>query len=397
MKKILIIEDDEIVASIYKTKFVNEGYQVETALDGEQGFALAVKFHPDVIILDLMLPKITGTELMKKLREEKGLEHVPIIVFSNTYLTHMVQEAWKAGATKCISKASCTPRQLIDVIRSVAGGADEGAAPDQSQLTASSAPQPDKARPDGKSEAEFSAELRNKFVQSFPATLKAMRAAHQGLVKAENDGARKKHAGELYRLVHAMTGNAGVSGMAGIAMMADALEALLRELDEKSQNINVSTLRTVASSIDFLLFLFEHAARKGEQYIPSALALVVDDEAISRKAVVQALEKVKIKYNDVEDSSKAYEMLLQNRYDLVFLDVDMPGMNGFELCTKLRALPAYKKIPVIFVTSLTDFESRASSMMSGGNDFIGKPFLLMELAVKALVYVLRARLNPQKS
>ena len=74
-------------------------------------------------------------------------------------------------------------------------------------------------------------------------------------------------------------------------------------------------------------------------------------------------------------------------------NVDMPGMNGFELCTKLRTLPAHKKTPVVFVTSLKHFESRASSTMSGGNDFIAKPFLFIELAVKALVYVLRGRLE----
>ena len=74
----------------------------------------------------------------------------------------------------------------------------------------------------------------------------------------------------------------------------------------------------------------------------------------------------------------------------------MPGMNGFELCTKLRNLPAHKTTPVVFVTSLNDFDSRASSMMSGGNDFIGKPFLFMELAVKALVHLLRGKFAPPR-
>jgi DNA-binding response OmpR family regulator len=67
-------------------------------------------------------------------------------------------------------------------------------------------------------------------------------------------------------------------------------------------------------------------------------------------------------------------------------------MNGFELCTRLRGFARNKNTPVVFVTGLTDFESRASSTMSGGNDLIAKPFLFMELAVKALVYILRARL-----
>jgi DNA-binding response OmpR family regulator len=70
----------------------------------------------------------------------------------------------------------------------------------------------------------------------------------------------------------------------------------------------------------------------------------------------------------------------------------MPGMNGFELCSKLRGFSTNKTTPVIFVTSLNDLENRANSMMSGGNDFIAKPFLFIELTVKALMYVLRGQL-----
>ncbi len=68
-------------------------------------------------MLDLMLPKMTGVELMKKIRSEPDLQKLPVIVFSNTYLTNLVQEAWKAGATKCLSKANCTPKQVIEVVR----------------------------------------------------------------------------------------------------------------------------------------------------------------------------------------------------------------------------------------------------------------------------------------
>src|SRR5678815_2045713 len=118
MKKILLIEDDQIIANIYRNKFTIEGFQVEIALDGQVGFDLVRTFRPDAVILDLMLPKLTGVELMKKIRSEPEFESLPVIVFSNTYLTHLVQEAWKAGATKCLSKSNCTPKQVIDVIRS---------------------------------------------------------------------------------------------------------------------------------------------------------------------------------------------------------------------------------------------------------------------------------------
>jgi CheY-like chemotaxis protein len=124
--------------------------------------------------------------------------------------------------------------------------------------------------------------------------------------------------------------------------------------------------------------------------------MVVDDEAISRRALVYALEKAKLKSVSVEDPLQAFQMLSQDQYDLIFLDVDMPNMSGFELCSRLRTLPAYKQTPVVFVTNLNDFESRANSTMSGGNDFIAKPFLFIELAVKALVYVLRGQLEPAR-
>ena len=97
MKKILIIEDDQIVANIYRNKFSIEGFQVEIANDGHLGLELVRSFRPDAVLLDLMIPKMTGVELMKEIRSEPDFEKLPVIVFSNTYLTNLVQDAWKAG------------------------------------------------------------------------------------------------------------------------------------------------------------------------------------------------------------------------------------------------------------------------------------------------------------
>jgi len=245
------------------------------------------------------------------------------------------------------------------------------------------------------SDAAFQAQLRQSFLQTMPATLTASRTALQALAKNPDEATRVRQLQELYRRIHAMTGNAGVAGVLHIAQMGDALEALVKELYDKPRNINASTLRSVALAIDFLGVLFERSrqpqARATESQLQPSI-LVVDDEAISRRAVTYALEKAKLKAVSVENPEAALQMLAEKTFDLVFLDVDMPGMNGFELCTKLRALQRNKTTPVVFVTSLTDFESRANSTISGGNDLIAKPFLFIELTVKALVYILRGRL-----
>src|SRR4051812_24603290 len=159
MKKILIVEDDQIVANIYRNKFSVDGFQVEIALDGQVGLEMIHSFRPDAVVMDLMLPKLTGVELMKKIRAEAEFQTLPVIVFSNTYLTNLVQEAWKAGATKCLSKANCTPKQVIEVIRTTLG--INGAA--HAHHTAAQAPAAAPAKPQNGQPSESSAEADAKF------------------------------------------------------------------------------------------------------------------------------------------------------------------------------------------------------------------------------------------
>jgi DNA-binding response OmpR family regulator len=408
MKKILIVEDDQLVANIYRNKFSLEGFQVEVANEGNVGLDLARTFRPDAVILDLMLPRMTGVDFMKRVRAEPGFEQLPVIVFSNTYLTNMVQDAWKAGATKCLSKANCTPKQVIEVLRSILNinGRNGTSAPTPKNLATGSIDQQGTAHTHkaasppapapSQSDTVDQTDLLTNFGHNLPASIAAIRSQLQALIKAGiNDGGRVKLVHDLYRHIHILTGSAGVSGAFHVSHIAAALEALLRELYEKPSTVNASSLRTIAAAVDFLDVLASRKITGGGEDALNAKILVVDDEAISRRAISHALEKAKLKCQAVEDPLAALELLNRGTYDLIFLDIDMPGMNGFELCAKLRGLPTHKKTPVVFVTSLNDFESRANSTMSGGNDFIAKPFLFMELAVKALVHLFRSRLAPR--
>ena len=394
MKKILIIEDDQVMANIYRNKLAVEGYKAEIALDGESGLKIMRTFEPQLILLDLVLPDISGVEVIKEIRRQTPFAKIPVIVFSNTYLTNVIQEAWRAGANKCLSKANCTPKDLIEVVRQTIGdsGAMPLAQPSPAQI---GSPMPTELA--AGNDAEFQSELRKTFIENLPSTLYTLRSGLQNLVKAENELTRLKQVYELYRQVHALNGNAGLAGLALIAHMASAFEALLKELYEKPKNINVSSIRTIAATVDFLGLMFDKGTQPDKQEIPATKILVVDDEAISRRAIVYALEKARLKSVNVEEPEKALQLLTENDFDLVFLDVDMPVMTGFELCAKLRALPQHKKTPVVFVTSLNDFDSRTNSTMAGGNDFIGKPFLFIELTVKALIHILRAKLQPARS
>ena len=392
MKNILIIEDDQVVANVYRNKLAVEGYKVEVANDGESGLRIMRTFRPHIIILDLMLPTMSGVDVIKEIRGEVDFAKVPIVVFSNTYMTNLIQEAWRAGANKCLSKANCTPKDVIEVVRLTvgSGGGIPQKKPAQAPASAQAATDEEPAK-DGSDQTD----LRKGFLENLPGTLFTLRNGVQALSKAENEMQRLKQVYELYRQVHTLNGNASLGGLMQIAHMSAAFEALLKEIYEKPKNINQSSIRTVASAVDFLGILFSKSTLPEQQDLPESKILVVDDEAISRRAIVYALEKAKLKSINVDEPMQALQLLTENEFDLIFLDVDMPGMNGFELCAKLRTLPQHRKTPVVFVTSLTDFESRTSSTMAGGNDFIAKPFLFIELTVKALIHVMRAQYQPK--
>ena len=239
---------------------------------------------------------------------------------------------------------------------------------------------------------EFRASLRQAFFDEAPGTIALLRKVALQISKADTDATKIEALQAMYRKVQGSTGNASLAGLVVTSQFCSVLEAFLRELEQKPKNLNASTLRTIAQAVDFLGILLERRDLDQSKELEQPCALVVDDEAISRRAVVFALNKAKVTPVDMEDPAAALAKASASKFDLIYLDVDMPGMNGFELCTKIRASGMNKATPVVFVTSLSDFESKAKSTLSGGNDLIAKPFMFNELALKTLTYIMKSRL-----
>lgn len=117
-KRILIIEDNNVLATVYGSSLSQAGFQVSVANDGETGLDQISTFSPDLVLLDLMLPKIDGLEVLRRIRSDAGHASLPVIVFSNSYTNDRTRELWGAGATQVLVKASCPPKQLVQVVGS---------------------------------------------------------------------------------------------------------------------------------------------------------------------------------------------------------------------------------------------------------------------------------------
>jgi DNA-binding response OmpR family regulator len=115
-KKILIIEDDEFLRSLAAKRLEKESYNVVTAVDGDSGIKLASEEAPDIILLDLLLPGLSGYEVLEKLRATDGTKTTPVIVFSNLGQKEDVEKAKKLGANDFLIKANFS---LDDVVAKI--------------------------------------------------------------------------------------------------------------------------------------------------------------------------------------------------------------------------------------------------------------------------------------
>ena len=116
--KILLIEDDVMLAKMYERKFVSDGYEVVIAYDGLEGLEKATKEKPDLILLDIMLPKLDGLALFKKLRSQPVTFSTPVILLTNLGQEDVVFECFKLGAVDYLVKADVTPQQVVKKVES---------------------------------------------------------------------------------------------------------------------------------------------------------------------------------------------------------------------------------------------------------------------------------------
>ena len=117
MKKVAIIEDDTAIASMYKMKLDAAGYDVKTAENGLIGFDLVKNFNPDLILLDLMMPEMTGDQMLAEMRKMPWGKNTKVIILTNKGETEAPSSLNKLGVRKYIVKAEMTPRQVADLVK----------------------------------------------------------------------------------------------------------------------------------------------------------------------------------------------------------------------------------------------------------------------------------------
>lgn len=117
MHKIVIVEDEEALARVLKEKFETEEFEVELAMDGKVALPIIKKFRPDLVLLDLMLPKRDGIDVLKDIKSDRDLENLPVIVLSNLDGDEDIKQAIGLGAKDYFVKSQHPIKEVVEKVR----------------------------------------------------------------------------------------------------------------------------------------------------------------------------------------------------------------------------------------------------------------------------------------
>ncbi len=120
-KKVLIIEDEEVMINLLERKLSQEGYKVETARDGEEGLGKMKKEKPDLVLLDIIMPRKGGFEVMEEMQKDKELRDIPVIVISNSGQPVELDKAKELGAQDWLIKTEFDPQEVIEKVKNQIG------------------------------------------------------------------------------------------------------------------------------------------------------------------------------------------------------------------------------------------------------------------------------------
>ena len=119
MSKILIVEDDPLMARLYQKIFSLEGFEVELATNGEEGLEKARSIKPNLMLLDIMMPRMNGLQVLEQLKAHPDTRSIPVVMLTNLAGSHDMESALSKGAIKYLIKSEFEPKQVVAMVKEI--------------------------------------------------------------------------------------------------------------------------------------------------------------------------------------------------------------------------------------------------------------------------------------
>ncbi len=202
-----------------------------------------------------------------------------------------------------------------------------------------------------------------------------------------------RHLGELHAHAHSFSEWARGYGQVVLHRICTAFAAYVEGLFRMPERVTPEVPAKLDAAITFISGLLSEQGIERSVRLCDARVYIVDDDPEAAEIVGAALDCVGLKTRSTTYASAAIADLSEANYDLIVLDLDLPDLDGFELCAHIRKIPHHATTPIIFLTGYESEGNREESILSGGNAFFGKPFSVQELGLNALTHIIQSRLN----
>ncbi len=419
MSTILLVDDDPVVRRIYEKSLAKCGFETALAEDGLAAIRILRTRKIDLVVLDLMMPKLSGADVMKFTSTQADLAKVPVVVLSN-----VIMEAASAvpGVRRALLKAACSPSVLAGVIRqTLAGGIQDSTVQGTKPVAIEELPKaasplrqelPLEDNPPGLlvpnwprttlgkcAVPKAGGEASRGFLDAAAAACAAISALGHDLIQAAGPAQREVRLRNLHHRVHFFAATARRTGSKEISMLAGALEALLFELTAKPSRARSSVLTTVSAAIGVLSRLVAKQAccQAGPGSRPPPQVLILDDDSVVSRLAVAALHRVQVEATWTHDQVDAMHLLVDEHYDVILLDPGLGPLSGPDVVRLLRAMPRYGRTPLLYLARKGQDAADDPNIPRQDAELILKPIFPEELALKVAALAHQHRIDQAES
>lgn len=389
-KQILIADDDKFITTLYETKLQKEGMDVVLAADGEEAIQKLQTATPDLILLDIQMPKINGVQVLTYIRAHPNLKDVPVIVFSNAYADKLIDQAWAAGATKFLTKNQCTPNDLVMEVRhTIEQGAQKHAALTEIKTVSGESPQ---TRLSPTRETDHPA-MPLIFATSIPQMDPKLPEYIQAFKQSFDEESSRAALLNLYQVIQPQLKAARQADrLTRRGQIGRALEKIFEYLYEFPRKINVSCRKTLLEGIEVLCVMMASGAQGIKPIIQPEMVLVIAEELADRKNISDILSHEYIHAIKLSNPNTATSLLEENHFDLIFLDLNSDEVS-MGICMALNSFSTNAHTPVLTGVPLEAFKTAPEETFSAKRDIIAKPYIPAELTLKVLTRAIKMQMG----
>ena len=198
---------------------------------------------------------------------------------------------------------------------------------------------------------------------------------------------------DLSALAQRLSEQTRIDGEQVLHRVSSCFASLIHELYCMPEQVSPAILRTVNQSVEFLANLLKHDNLDQSVSLDTVRVYAVDDDEDVCETVASSVRAVGFSIKTTTMPGEAVSDLAGHRFDLIILDVQLPELDGFELCTHIRNMALHAETPIVFLTGNASKENRIESSLRGGNEFLAKPFNLQELALRSITLIIKSQLK----